>query len=158
MRAPHLGALVALMTLACAGAGAGRAHAAATATAAPEPDVASKVDVSAIPLEKPVAAGTSAAAHLVLLFKGDASHHWGAPLKILVNGSPPVAPEKKTLARTDAVEPGKDKAVTRLEFDVPFTATAKGDGALSVLVSMFVCTETVCDSVDRTVTWKVHAE
>jgi len=157
MRAPHLGALVALMTLACAGAGADRAHAAA-ATAAPEPDVGSKVDVSAVPLEKPVPAGTTAAAHLVLLFKADATHHWGAPLKILVNGSPPVTPAKKTLGRTDAVEPGRDKAVTRLEFDVPFAASATGDGTLSALVSMFVCTETVCDSVDRTVVWKVHAE
>ncbi len=131
----------------------------AGATGAPgADDPASKFDLTAMPLEKAVVAGANTTARLVLLFKGDASHHWGAPLKVVVTGKGIVAPTKTTLGRADAVAPGKDKNATKLEFDLPFVASAKGEGSLTALVSVFVCTEKSCDPVDRMVSWTIRVE
>ncbi|HEV8320561.1 MAG TPA: hypothetical protein VG389_03035 [Myxococcota bacterium] len=117
-----------------------------------------KLEVVAVPLGKAVAPGAEARAQLVLTFKEDATHHWGAPLKITLSGTAPVAPTKPALTRADAVDPLADKDATRLEFAVPFKAAAKGSGTLSAAVSLFVCFEKDCVPVDRTVTWTVKSE
>jgi hypothetical protein len=73
-----------------------------------------------------------------------------APLKIELTGKQ-VTPEKGKLTLADA----KDKKLPR--FEVPFSATSAGKGAVDAKVTFFICTEKLCARQQKQLSVPVEA-
>jgi len=73
-----------------------------------------------------------------------------APLKLALSGSGGVEPQKTLLGRSDAKAVPKPGGATDPRFEVPLTASAKGQGAVEAKLTFFVCTETLCARQQKT--------
>jgi hypothetical protein len=73
-----------------------------------------------------------------------------APLKLALTGSAGVEPQKAVLGRSDAKSVPKPDGAADPRFEVPLTATVKGQGAVEAKLTFFVCTETLCARQQKT--------
>lgn len=122
-----------------------------TAFAEDGPDVSKMYSVSAQANPSSVSAGGKGT--LVISFKTDPDAHISdeAPLKIQLAGKN-VAVEKQTLHYQDSVaKKTAEKAYPDPRFEVPFTAQAKGDGAVDAKMTFFVCSKEICSRQQKTV-------
>ena len=81
-----------------------------------------------------------------------------APMKLTLSGSGGVEPAKALLGRTDAKSVRKPDGASDARFEVPLTASAKGQGAVEAKLTFFVCTETLCARQQKTLSLPVTVD
>jgi hypothetical protein len=81
-----------------------------------------------------------------------------APMKLTLSGSGGVAPAKALLSRSDAKSVPKPDGAADPRFEVPLTASAKGQGAVEAKLTFFVCTETLCSRQQKTLSVPVTVD
>lgn len=81
-----------------------------------------------------------------------------APMKLSVTGSGGVQPGKSLLSRSDAKPLPKPTGPADPRFEVPLTASSKGQGAVEAKLTFFVCTDTLCSRQQRTVSLPVTVD
>ena len=130
-----------------------------TACALASADDAAKVfSVSTDGTTQKVAAGKQGT--LVIAFHTDQAAHISneAPLKISLSGKN-LSPAKPVLHYADSVaKPDPSKQYPDPRFEVPFTATAKGQGTIDAKMTFFVCTEQLCSRHQQTISVPVEVE
>ena len=81
-----------------------------------------------------------------------------APMKLLLSGSGPVQPAKAELGRADARPVQKGSGPADARFEVPFSVSGRGQGAVEAKLTFFVCTDTLCARQQKTVNLPVKVE
>ena len=81
-----------------------------------------------------------------------------APMKLTLTGSGGVQPGKSVLGRTDAKPAAKSSGPADPRFEVPVTASARGQGAVEARLIFFVCTDTLCSRQQKTLTVPVTVD
>ncbi len=81
-----------------------------------------------------------------------------APLKLVLSGSGSVEPGKLSLGRGDAKPVSKGEGPADPRFEVPLTASSKGQGTVEAKLTFFVCTETLCSRQQRTLSVPVKVD
>ena len=121
-----------------------------TLLAAP-PDVSNTYRIDAPRVVK-VKKGASAVAKVEVVPRADAHVDPAAPISLTVSAGPAVTLAKSKLGRPDA----KETKAKGVEFDVPFTATARDE--LKGSLSFFICTEKLCERQKREIALAVEVE
>ena len=118
--------------------------------AAADPDPASLYVLTTEGSSTALKAGQSGTFILAIHTVAGAHISEDAPLKLALNGSGGVEPQKALLGRSDAKSVPKAGGATDPRFEVPLTASAKGQGAVEAKLTFFVCTETLCARQQKT--------
>ncbi len=130
----------------------------ASVARASDPDPSSLYTVSTEGSTTVLKAGT--AGTFVLSIRTSAGAHISedAPMKLTLSGSGGVEPKKSLLGRSDAKSVPKSEGTSDSRFEVPLTASAKGQGAVEAKLTFFVCTETLCSRQQKTVSLPVTVD
>jgi hypothetical protein len=121
-----------------------------TLLAAP-PDVSNTYKIEAPRVVK-VKKGANAVAHVAVVPRSDAHVSPDAPISLTVSAGPAVTLAKAKLGRPDA----KETKAKGVEFDVPFTASAKDE--LKASLVFFICTDKLCERQKRDLALAVEVE
>jgi hypothetical protein len=81
-----------------------------------------------------------------------------APMKLSLSGSGGVEPAKALLGRSDAKSVPKPDGAVDPRFEVPLTASSKGQGSIEAKLTFFVCTETLCARQQKSVSLPVTVD
>ena len=122
----------------------------ASAAWAADPDPASLYTLTTEGSSTALKAGASGTFVLSIHTMAGAHISEEAPLKLALTGSGGVEPQKAVLGRSDAKSIPKSGGAVDPRFEVPLTATAKGQGAVEAKLTFFVCTETLCARQQKT--------
>jgi hypothetical protein len=115
------------------------------------PDVSNTYKIESPKIVK-VKKGAQATAKVEIVPRSDAHVSPDAPISLTVQGGPAVKLQKDKLGRADA----KETKAHGVEFDVPFTATARDE--LKGTLSFFICTEKLCEKQKREIALAVEVE
>ncbi len=121
-----------------------------TLLAAP-PDVSNTYKIEA-PRVLKVKKGANAVAKVAVVPRSDAHVSPDAPISLTVSAGPAVTLAKTKLGRPDA----KETQAKGVEFDVPFTATARDEVKGSLV--FFICTDKLCERQKRDIALAVEVE
>jgi len=130
----------------------------APAAWAADPDPSSLYSVSTEGSSSVLKAGKPGTFVLSIRTSAGAHISEDAPLKLTLTGSGGVEPAKASLGRSDAKTVRKADGAADPRFEVPLTATAKGQGAVEAKLTFFVCTETLCSRQQKTLSLAVTVD
>ena len=116
--------------------------------AAPDVSNTYRIETPAVKVKK----GAPATARVEVVPAKDAHVSPDAPISLTVSGGPGLALTRQKLGRDDA----KQTAANGVEFDVPFTASAKDQ--LKGTLTFFICTEKLCEKQKREIALAVEVE
>ena len=115
------------------------------------PDVSNTYKIEAPRVVK-VKKGAQASAKVEIVPRSDAHVSPDAPISLTVSAGPAVKLEKEKLGRAEA----RETKAHGVEFDVPFTATARDEVKGSL--TFFICTEKLCEKQKREIALAVEVE
>ena len=131
---------------------------AAPAAWASEPDAASLYVLSTEGSTTVLKAGQPGTFVLSIRTAAGAHISEDAPMKLALTGSGGVEPGKSLLSRSDAKPVAKPSGPADPRFEVPLTASSRGQGSVEAKLTFFICTDTLCSRQQRTVSLPVTVD
>ncbi len=128
------------------------------ARAGDEVDPSSLYEVSTEGTSTQVKAGEKGVFILSIKSKEGAHVSDEAPLKLQVTGTQ-LSLAKEQLTREDSVaKKAEGHAFVDPRFEVPFTASAAGQGTVDAKLTFFICTEKICARQQKTISLPVEVQ